>query len=373
VARLKGDNDGAERLMRGTVSMGPSGLLFGVLLRWSARAFTLDPGWRGLPSGHQLALVWSHAHRVMTIILERGGLAEPVAEYFERSPIPQDMAVGLWRSQAFEGDCAAPDQIMASSLLYAGLGYVYGDADVAATAPALAAELPAAFFVEHEGVPVLQAGLVLSNPAAANAMGSFLKARPVGALPSDVDPGEERQSKLLDAIETLERQPTDVLIWGALGRFGKTGLTQPLQERLNAVFEAVELQTITGPAEDLHGAGVAIDTRLSVGGPTPDGLLDSKIYRLAQHYAETLRGPFRYQEADNRALTSLVEAAARAALGSDLQANLERLSALLLAIADGWPAAAAPLRTLCDAYARSMSPEGGAPLWRAFVGLRAWP
>ncbi|HEX4709843.1 hypothetical protein, partial [Phenylobacterium sp.] len=184
---------------------------------------------------------------------------------------------------------------------------------------------------------------------------------------------EERQSKLLDAIETLERQPTDVLIWGALGRFGKTGLTQPLQERLNAVFEAVELQTITGPAEDLHGAGVAIDTRLSVGGPTPDGLLDSKIYRLAQHYAETLRGPFRYQEADNRALTSLVEAAARAALGSDLQANLERLSALLLAIADGWPAAAAPLRTLCDAYARSMSPEGGAPLWRAFVGLRAWP
>jgi hypothetical protein len=373
-ARLKGDAEAAERLMRGTVAaMGASGHLFGVLLRWCARAFNLDSSWRALPAGHQLALVWSHAHRVMTIVLERGGVVEPVAEYFERSPLPQDMAVGLWRSPSFEGDCAAPDQVMSSSLIYGGLGYVYGKSDIAEVAPDLAADLPAVFFVEHEGALVLQAGLVLSNPEAANAMGSFLLDRPVGALPPDVDPIEERRSKLVDAIETLERQPTDVLVWGALGRFGKTGMPEALQERLSAVFETVDLQTITGPAEDLHGAAVAIDTRLSVGGSPPDGLIDGKIYRLAQHYAEALRGPFKYQEADNRALTSLVEAAARAAMGPDLQANLERLSGLLLAIAEGWPAAAPPLREICDAYARSMSPEGGAPLWRAFVGLRAWP
>ena len=131
-----GDSPRAEGHLAAVIGgMSTTGQLLPVLLTWTARAFTMDAAWRAMPSGHQMALVWSHAHRLMTILLERSSDPAPPQQYFEQSPAPQDLGARFWRSPEVEADCGAPSPTYASSLVYHGLAYVFGAADVFAAAP----------------------------------------------------------------------------------------------------------------------------------------------------------------------------------------------------------------------------------------------
>jgi tetratricopeptide (TPR) repeat protein len=374
-ARLSGDGKRAVQILNDELAGTPlAGRLFNTLLHWTARAYTNDPAWRALPTGHQLALVWSHAHRVCTLTLQHGAKADLAREDFEKHPAQQDMLVGLWRNQPFDSDCAAPDQMLAGALFFAGLGYVFGDDDVAVAAPDLTAAIQSTLFAKKDGEVILDAGLMLWNPDAANAMGSFVATPPVIALDPPFDPSAARRHTLEVEMSRLEEKPTDILRWATVNRLSDTGLPADLQTRLIQVFDAVKIEEIDGGQTPIQGPAMAIDTRLGLPGELNADVIDRKIVQLAKHYADALRGTFRFND-EQMALgfTIVVEAAARAAIGPDMKVALQRLGSLMLVVAYAWPAAAAPLRKICDSYARASSPETGAPLWRALVALRAWP
>lgn len=374
-ARLSGDCERAVQILNDELAGLPlAGRFFNALLHWTARAYANDPAWRVLPTGHQLALVWSHAHRVCTLTLQHGAKADLAREDFEKHPAQQDMLVSLWRNQPFDADCAAPDQMLAGALFFSGLGYVFGDEDVAEAAPNLTAAVQSTLFPQKDGEVVLDAGLMLWNPDATNAMGSFVSSLPVIALDPPFDPRAARRNTLEVNVTRLEEKPIEVVRWATVNRLCDSGLPADLQERLIKVFDALKFEEIDGGQTPIQGPAMAVDTRLGLADePNPDAL-DQKIFQLAKHYADTLRGPFRHDD-EQMALgfTIVVEAAARAAMGPDMKAALERVAALMLVVAYAWPAAAAPLRKICDSYARASSPETGAPLWRALVALRAWP
>ncbi|TAL32092.1 MAG: hypothetical protein EPN98_14885 [Phenylobacterium sp.] len=374
-ARLSGDGKRAVQILSDELAGLPlAGRFLNALLHWTARAYANDPAWRALPTGHQLALVWSHAHRVCTLTLQHGAKADLARKDFEKYPAQQDMLVSLWRNQPFDSDCAAPDQMLAGALYFSGLGYVFGNEDVAVASPDLTAAIQSTLFAKKDEEVILDAGLMLWNPDAANAMGSFVAMPPVIALDPPFDPRAARRQTLEVNVTRLEEKPTEVIHWATVNRLCGTGLPTDLQDRLIRVFDAMKIEKIEGGETPIQGPAMAIDTRLGLADKPNADALDQKIFQLAKHYADTLRGPFSYDD-EQMALgfTIVVEAAARAAMGSDMKAALERLASLMLVVAYAWPAAATPLRKICDSYARASSPETGAPLWRALVALRAWP
>jgi hypothetical protein len=315
-ARLSGDGKRAVHILNDElVGLPLAGRLFNALLHWTARAYANDPAWRALPTGHQLALVWSHAHRVCTLTLQHGAKADLAREDFEKYPAQQEMLVGLWRNQPFDSDCAAPDQMLAGALYFSGLGYVFGDEDVAVAAPDLTSAIQSTLFAKKDGEVILDAGLMLWNPDAANAMGSFVATPPVIALDAPFDPRAARRRTLEVNMTRLEEKPTDILRWATVNRLCDTGLPAELQNRLIQVFDAVKIEEIDGGQMPIQGAAMAVDTRLSLPGELNADVIDQKIFQLAKHYADTLRGPFRYDDEQmGLGFAIVVEAAARAAM-----------------------------------------------------------
>lgn len=371
-----GDTQKAEDETRAVLQGLPKGgQLLATLLTWSHLAFATDESWRTMPTGDQLALVWSHAHRICTVLLEQGDQADYAIKFFTDARPVLDFGTNLWRNPEIEADCASPNAMYASGVAYHGLAYVFGDADVFTAAPGLAGDLRT-FPFPAEGQPgELQPGLVTRDLSAPNVLGSFLNRAPVGLLPDGPDPVEKRASYIEAAMAQLEAEPTSVQHWAAVMGMGLPALPDAYRTRLDAVFDQVGLETIASPEYPSSGPALAIDVRRRLGTPESAGLVDRKIHDLATRNANLHRGPIEpdAQSPGMVALLATMEAAARAATGPDLSRALNRLSDLTLVIASGWPAAAASLRQIFDIYAREMSPRSGAPLWRAFVALRAWP
>lgn len=223
----------------------------------------------------------------------------------------------------------------------------------------------------------LQAGIVMRDPAAGNAMESILQLRPIGLLPDGSDPDIMRGEAIEAALVALEAEPTLQSNWFQLLAFGQSGLSEKDRNRLDKVFEDFDLADLDLEATTtVHGEyGLVIDTRLRLGGPIDDNRLGQKLYDLAAQQASRFKGRFALDDGGGVALSwnRVVDAAARAAEAEDISQAFERLSHFCLAIATAWPASAASLRKVFDAYARRLSPSDGAPLWKVLVALRAWP
>lgn len=218
------------------------------------------------------------------------------------------------------------------------------------------------------------AGIVTRSAAAPDALGSYLNDRPAGLIPTTSDPLAVRIAYLESAMAALESDPHNAMHWALVLSLGRAGLSEELRQRLGKAFDTVNLAGITWDEPRLQGIALAIDTRIRIGGPIDDTLLDQKIHALAEQFAREHRVAFQFADGTIAAssLNKILEASARAAIGPIVSDGLDRLSTLILLIADGWPAAVPALRMICDAYTRHMSPENGAPIWRALVSLRAW-
>lgn len=347
--------------------------LFIDLIEWTRKAYESDADWVSAPLDDQLALCWSHAHRLHTIL---SSLTDDFAllqqRFAERQPdqlFEQEVA----GSRAFQCDRASAGLLRSSSLIYRGLAYVFGE-----TAPWL--DLPAEFqsavalrvmaFATDAIAP--DAGAMMAGPASTNAMGTWLDLEPTGLLDESLAPMRLRQQYLRSALDALERTPDDVAAWRMASLLVRSGCDGEDADRYRAAVLAADFAALGANAEGQSLCHVAMEGFAGLQ-PLSEPELLERMRAMAKGCATTWRGALQLGEkATDAVVTPLVLTLISGARDGDVGSTLTRLHHGALAAAQGWPALAGVFRTLFDRwYGRSL-PSTDA-LWSACIDFRAWP
>lgn len=347
--------------------------LFIDLIEWTRKAYESDADWVSAPLDDQLALCWSHAHRLHTIL---SSLTDDFAllqqRFAERQPdqlFEQEVA----GSRAFQCDRASAGLLRSSSLIYRGLAYVFGE-----TAPWL--DLPAEFqsavalrvmaFATDAIAP--DAGAMMAGPASTNAMGTWLDLEPTGLLDESLAPMRLRQQYLRSALDALERTPDDVAAWRMASLLVRSGCDGEDADRYRAAVLAANFAALGANAEGRSLCHVAMEGFAGLQ-PLSEPELLERMRAMAKGCATTWRGALQLGEkATDAVVTPLVLTLISGARDGDVGSTLTRLHHGALAAAQGWPALAGVFRTLFDRWYGRSFPSTDA-LWSACIDFRAWP
>lgn len=349
--------------------------VFLILLAWTEVAFAADADWQALPAAERLALVWGHAGRVMAVLKSVGITDWTYAkEFFAKSPLPRTVGAALRRDPDYDRDAAAPAHLESASLLFHGLGYVFGQANAFEGVPAehhlALCALMAAIDVE-QAVP--HADISKRRMGMPNALGGFLMDWPRGLFEPDDLPVTSRARHLELAFAAIEKDPTDTLAWAVVSALAETGLEPPFADRAAAMFEATSLEALARSGQGLNLCRVAVSTRRRIQPPLADESLWKKLHALGQDMAKVYPTMASLETGDGQACAQhaieMLGACAHASSGAEA---LERLRVASGVLAAGWPAISSALRKTFDHLARQAPPGEAAPIWSAFTALQTF-
>jgi len=347
--------------------------LFIDLIEWTRRAYASDADWVSAPLDDQLALCWSHAHRLHTILSSMTDdfalLQQRFAERQPDQPFEQEVAGG----RAFQCDRASAGLLRSSSLIYRGLAYVLRD-----TAPWL--ELPAEvqsavasrLMASATDAIAPDAGTMIAGPTSTNAMGTWLDLEPVGLLDKSLAPTGLRQQYLRSALDALEGVPADVAAWRMASLLVRSGCDGEDADRYRAAVLAADFAALGANAEGRSLCHMAMEGLAGLQ-PLSEAELLERIRAMASGCATTWRGTLQLgDEATDAVVTPLVLTLICGARDGDVGSTLTRLHRGALAAAHGWPALAGVFRMLFDRWYGRSVPSTDA-VWAACVDFRAWP
>lgn len=356
--------------------------LFVALLNWTFKAFQGDDTWKVLEPDEQLALVWTHAHRLSTLIAERTDAPAEMAEVFFDAMPERPLADVIAEQRLIFTDCAFPQLVQPPALICHGLAYVFGDGPVwLALSPRMQSVLTAALTVTQGERVLLSPALLNRTELAGNLLGSWLGRWPVQPLEEEFDPQAYRTAQIDSLLSEIEADPADPAAWQTLARLGRPLLQPDHQARLDRAFEPLALWDVHDRSDQGLSACVEIvAARMRLGGPIDENLLLGKLHALAAAAAKAYPGVVHLGDEGaegargerGRAFAAVGAVLGEVAKAEGRQDVLQRLHGATLALAHGWPAAVPGLREVFDRFVRQTSPRDLTHLWRTFVALRSW-
>ena len=356
--------------------------LFVTLLIWSLKAFQNDPTWWGLATEDQLALVWTHAHRLTAMIAPRtSGLRETAMTFLDHQP-PRVLGAILAEPRVLATDRAYPHTLHPAALICHGLAYVFGQSAVFETfSEGLARNLLAMFTEIDEASVKTSTAFLTQSDQQGDGLGGWLSEWPMGILNGELVSEDHRTRQLEQLVAEIEADPCDPAAWICLSYFGRPLLPPALRDRLDAVFESLALWSFHDKGGEGLGAIIhVVGARLGLGGPISQEVLLGKFHALAAAAAAAYPGEIRRGDADGEGAAAERGAVFQAianALGEVAKREtpaeaLEAFHDAAMTLAHAWPAAAPALRDILDRFVRTSRPSEMGAVWRAFVALRQW-
>jgi hypothetical protein len=356
------------------------GYLFAVLLGWSQRAFQADATWRAMEPGEQLALIWTHAHRLTTLLTAKSDEPRALADLFLKYDPGRSLGEVLSESRILASDCAWPAILQPPTIVCHGLAYIFGQTPVW---PRLNAENQVALgamMTDIRGDDVRPTPAVFNRTVLArNALESWLVDWPAELLEDDWAPETYRNTQIDKVLDDLAADSSDGEIWSLLTDIGRPSLNPAQRDRLEAIFEPLELWRLRCAKDSAApNFSAPVAARLRLGGAIETSWLLGKLNALATAAAKAHPGPVTLTDLRPAASPSprgevflaVAEVMGAIARGEGGSEALERLHDAAMALASGWPAAVPALRELFDRFVRQTPPRDLAPVWRALVTLR---
>ncbi len=342
------------------------------LVDWSRKAYTSDADWLALEPEDQLALCWSHAHRLQTIVMRLSDDFAALRRKFQTYTPDQSVEQELTGAGVLRNDRAFPTLLQGASLLYHGLAHAFGHeaprADLALDLQAALAERLVTVAPDGMG---LHGALMFAGPRSTNVMASWLDRDPVGLVDETLQPEGARHRHFAAALTALEASPDDLMAWAFAGLLARGGCDAYNGERY---VEAVKRADFATLALSEHGRQVCTIALEGLAGwsPLTSEELAGKMRDMASGYAKVMSGPIRLSDAaSTKAVDPLVATLLAGAQDGDQTSSLARLHRGALAAASGWPALAPVFRLLFERWYGRADPSADS-LWAGFVDFRAW-
>jgi hypothetical protein len=375
--RRQGDTPLVAGLVERLLSViGDYGRLLVSLLRWVEKVFNRSDGWRQAGAATKLALIWSHSDRLLDLIIaSRSAIPELVAFFDEEAPPVS--APDLLVSRGLQADQAAPSLISPAALLYHCLGEVFrsDDVDDRMTEEAIA-RVHALLVTSVGDVLTPDVSLIMRRSDGRDAMGSFLRKRPVGLLSENLDPEQTRNVLVDGALDAIEAGGESALAaWPQLAAFATGGLSETQQARFAAVVPDLDLWGLAMAHDEpqLLRWRAVLAPMLVSDAPWVSRAIVELADKCHRHFSR--RFPPVGEETRGtaaEALAELIEISALAAGAAVAGEELETFCNLLAAVVSRWPEAAVQLRTVADNLL-AVTPAGRAvPLWELYLLLRSY-
>ncbi|MBW8303006.1 MAG: hypothetical protein K0M78_03495, partial [Brevundimonas sp.] len=354
--------------------------LLSVLLSWSHRAFRSHPEWLTIEVGDRLALIWTHAHRLVDLFVKIDADPAAVAQAFrDRTPTLGSIALVAGDPEVV-ADLASPDNQPPQAMAFHGLAYALrGDVRWSDLPLDLQRRVGERFLMGHDGQLTSHYSLLFASREAENRLTSWLAEEPVGLFAPELSPRASRLA-LFDRYITPDDGPADLEGWAVLAAVVRGRVDAERQNRVRAALLALEPSDFLDSAtQSLAGAASIVAAGLRLGGPLADGDRLAWVHRLARACADRFKGAVTLERVEGSlspagtAAASLIDVVLAFSMDPDPETAQARLHDGAIAAAHGWPAAAATLRDVLDHLARQSDVGRTGGLWRAFVQLRSWP
>ncbi len=358
---------------------------FLALLGWIDREYARRSDIPGWTVQVRLAIVWTHAERIFSILLATGASVQLLTQALEQpSPYLSDEILKRTRADWF--DIAHPKRAEDApvTFLLSGLSY------------ALSAQ--ADTFVSHafQTLAILQPSATTSKPTVAllildpeqadNHLGSFIGTPILDAFPSLRSPNVDdalTQESLHDvvagAISTLERENDNTGAWSALYVIiGDLPPYSDIAERLLALLRELHLKDILARNEEAGTTALRLAClqTMHFDDPAVRDHLCNQLVAIASQWAQdcaSLQNEERDRIMASRGLTLFTEAVHLSSASPSVPELLDHLTKLLGAIVDVWAALTPLYRTLVERLYEELPISEVSPIVRLLEVLRAMP
>jgi len=353
---------------------------FTTLLSWAERAAERDPSWRSCTIAQRLAVLWSHADRVLSTFRAHGSPPELLIERFARFH-PRSVETALPFETAYEGDIAAPRRMNGSSLLVAGLTVAFGARAPTGVETIREALLNVLTQVHPSGrFPIRE--LFEDRRNGANHLGSFFDEGTPEWLAllcaTDAVPaltGATGDQARLEVASGLKANSAAVSSWVLLQMIGFEWLPAEERRRLSEC-----IRTLAFPEYSVDADSMAVWIGLLNLLPYLDEKTQADLQASLLAWMTRLRSihpqPVVQVHGEGQAAhdaSLALELGMSLCRQGSLKDSVLRLSALLPAMADSWPALAQDLRRWVETCFAEIPARDADPLWPAYISLRARP
>ncbi len=363
--------DALPRIERGTAALV-------AILSWAIRAFWRDEEFRALDKSDRLALIWSHADRVLDAFLRRGADPELVSRFFTEGEFNEALADRLNLERFLDRDVSSPSTMTGATLTFHLLGALLGDRPVEEVLNAEQVQRLRTSFTAREGeVTSAAPAFTIRNFEGENVLDSVLSAAPATLRALAVEPAKIRAEMISNALDGIEASRDDALSWAMLMQHARSGLSEEELQRARDVVLAVDLAGLAMGARDglplprmiLRTMGLVLRT------DARGGALE--VIRAIARSAAADDLPARLSWDDKEAGTldpiqELLEICGCYA-GIDPHETFERFESAVLAAIAEWPKAVQAFREMIDQLIRINGVVHAAPLWRLHLYLNACP
>jgi hypothetical protein len=350
---------------------------FVTLLRWSERGWQRDSAWWALPAPVRLACVWTHADRVLSLLLAKPPLASTVSERFSEFH-PSSLAALLPLDLGYDADIASPTRLSDASLLLQGLTAAL-DTDSHGLLQQHLGEVIARVSLERDGARIPSHAVLADRRSGRNALSSFLSL-PLAAVLQDQLPlgvvrplAPDGKDQLCEqTLLQLASSPTAAEGWLMLHALGLQWLPTAAIDRVGKALRLYRFPE--GAADD---SAIAVCDLLADILPYMPNVFHSAIEQELISWAKRLATAYRSPVADVADSTAasrdpgrVIELGVSLARKETLPASLIELMRVVEALVTAWPGLAEPLRGLVARAIRDCPDQRGL-LWQSFVRLRA--
>ncbi|MGX1691341.1 hypothetical protein [Brevundimonas naejangsanensis] len=336
------------------------GGLYVALLHWGAEAFSGQDGWSELSPIQKHVVTWCFADRLTDILGSLGLEGEDVIGFF-RTQKPRRDGVDLLRLEHGYSDSSLhPAAVNGPALLMAGLEYALGD-----DAPMLT--LP------QETVHAVARGLGVSPEASDRRPSArVFPARPeVGATWMDrptagaIIEGHDLEAILGQAIDALEKIPSDEKAWVFIFNMGLPVLPETVADRLVAVLQQLDPTALVCGAQPVETLRYAAEAAGRFAG---EDIGEAFLGRLSAFAPKWLKGAHAAEFSTR--LEGLVEAAAAAARSYE-GTGPWNFADFIIRLVNTCPEAAPAIRDILDALIDRTPVRHAESLWKALRAARA--
>ena len=362
-----------DRLVDVTVSYGD---LLVELLSWSERTLSTETDWERFRIEDRLAFVWTHADRVLGILVSRGIEPEAARKIFAGCR-PERSLGTLFEPDALDRNRAAPTNLTAQALLAYLLANAFGDEPLSLSPSAtmrFEAFVPGKISEPHRWFLFLFPRSLLQP----DAMGSFIGRIPVGLLPHGDDLERVRDATIRHSLDLLEADACSAEGWLRLfASILPIDLDAETSLRIAGLFRENSPSAITRANPDVVGLArvlfsVAVRTEVAV----DETLLLEKLKDLTcgcagNAHVAVRQVPLPISEAVTSALTELFECSGQISASAGNGDRSTRFARCLGVISDSWPGLRPWLRTIMDRLLRRESPSNSLDLFKMDLLLRA--
>ncbi len=344
---------------------------FQALLHWVSSESQVWPEVADWPPATRLALVWTHTHRLFSILTPEGtDLTRFTAFFSYQRRLSAELFV---RSPAYWFDVAHPRQVYHINFLLCGLSYALNRT----VPPYLAPPLRDLLDPEKNG------GMRFTYrdlDRATNSLDSFFtnafRETLVGTLQAEhrrAASAESFRDPLVNALDKIDVEGEEYLVWLYIQVL--LGELPPYPEAVQKLTQTVLLTDFVAltkrrPQDGLlalHAASV--QTRHLISEKAKQHVkahLISVCRHLASEYDE------RGERNPETALSMLSESVFNICAGeTEEEGVLTEVERLLTRMVDGWPALAANLRPVVQRFCEEMPPSQAKHFWPLLIRLRA--